>query len=230
MIQFSRQPSGYLRNARIGLRSVRTGMMFLTLAALGLAAHPAQAQAQNNPLITLDQMGNGSILFSGSPQTPLQGVLAPDPGPGGRASALTYNLLGPPSIVAGDVFLFNGTALSDVIRFNPAGTGGAGYPASALFYSMAGSGTLASTGFPTAFYSVTATAPEIGGLANYTPTANQPGYVAGFGTSYKFITNSPVAPVPEASTTVSLGLLLALGGLAVAVKRKKAAKTTSANA
>jgi len=30
------------------------------------------------------------------------------------------------------------------------------------------------------------------------------------------------APVPEASTTVSLGLMLALGGLAVAVKKKKA--------
>ncbi len=33
------------------------------------------------------------------------------------------------------------------------------------------------------------------------------------------------APVPEASTTVSLGLLLALGGLAVAAKRKKAVRS-----
>ncbi len=32
---------------------------------------------------------------------------------------------------------------------------------------------------------------------------------------------TPIAPVPEASTTVSLGLMLALGGLAFAVKKKK---------
>ncbi len=33
---------------------------------------------------------------------------------------------------------------------------------------------------------------------------------------------TPVAPVPEASSVVSLGLMLALGGLAFAVKKKKA--------
>lgn len=33
---------------------------------------------------------------------------------------------------------------------------------------------------------------------------------------------TPVSPVPEASTTVSLGLMLALGGLAFTVKKKKA--------
>ena len=37
----------------------------------------------------------------------------------------------------------------------------------------------------------------------------------------------PAAPVPEASTTVSLGLLLALGGVAVTARRKKAAKNTA---
>ena len=107
-----------------------------------------------------------------------------------------------------------------MIRFNPAGTGSPGYPASVVFYSTAGSGTLADTGFPTAFYGVAATAPEIGGIANYTPTANQPGFVAGFNVSYKLISD---APVPEASTTVSFGLLLALGmgGVVVAGRRKK---------
>ena len=34
------------------------------------------------------------------------------------------------------------------------------------------------------------------------------------------------APVPEASTTVSLGLLLALGGLVLAARRKKAAPSS----
>ncbi len=48
----------------------------------------------------------------------------------------------------------------------------------------------------------------------------------GSGTASVFNTvvlNSPngAAPVPEASTTISLGLLLALGGLAVAARRKK---------
>jgi hypothetical protein len=204
--------------SRLHLRADRLAMTLLALAAFGLAAHPAQAQ--NNPLITLDELGSGSIIFPGAASTPLPGTLAPDPGPGGLAAALTYNLLGPPSLVAGDVFIFDGATISDVIRFNPAGTGSAGYPASAVFYSTAGSGTLADTGFPTAFYGVAATAPEIGGIANYTPTANQPGFVAGFNVSYKLISD---APVPEASTTVSFGLLLALGmgGVVVAGRRKK---------
>lgn len=57
-----------------------------------------------------------------------QVLLAFDPGPGGLASALTYSGLGnPPSLVAGDVLVFEpgiGNTLSDVIRFNPANTGG----------------------------------------------------------------------------------------------------------
>ena len=44
------------------------------------------------------------------------------------------------------------------------------------------------------------------------------------GTSFDLVPGVPGAPVPEASTTASFGLLLALGlgGLAVAAKRKKA--------
>src|SRR6516165_8324985 len=93
-----------------------------------LFLHGTSTFADNNPLITVDERGSGSLLFPGAPPIPTHGVLAVDPGPGGLAAALTYNLLGPPGLVAGDVFLLEGTVVSDVIRFNPAGTGSAGYP------------------------------------------------------------------------------------------------------
>src|SRR5947208_725646 len=73
-----------------------------------------------------------------------------------RRNALTYNLLGPPALFAGDVILLEpGTEIiSDVLRFNAAGTGGASYPASVLFYShnFDGIDALADTGFMAAFY------------------------------------------------------------------------------
>src|SRR5438270_7533909 len=75
-----------------------------------------------SPTIAVDENGNGTLGFVGGPSgIPLPGTLAPDPGPGGQSAALTYNLLGPPSLVAGDVMLFDvSLSLSEVIRFNPA--------------------------------------------------------------------------------------------------------------
>ena len=46
------------------------------------------------------------------------------------------------------------------------------------------------------------------------------------GTTFNLVTGATAPPaVPEASTTASFGLLLALGGLAIAAKRKKAASS-----
>src|SRR5215471_8297285 len=176
-----------------------------TTAALGLLCFLSLAQlsfGQANPLITVDENGHGSLLFPGGPPIPTVGVLAPDPGPGGLAAALSYNLLGPPGLVAGDIFLTEGApgaqTLSDVIRFNPAGTGNPGYPASLIFYSDIDAvidGT-ADTGLPIAFYTNTVTLAEIalgGGQsgAAYTPNAGQPGFVPGFAVSYMFISDTP---------------------------------------
>jgi MYXO-CTERM domain-containing protein len=185
-----------------------------------------QAFGQNNPLISVDEFGHGSLLFPGGAPIPTVGVLAPDPGPGGLAAAMTYNLLGPPGLVAGDVFLLEPGAsnvISDIIRFNPAGTGSPGYPASLVFYSdNVDTGEVpapADTGFPTAFYTNQFITREVasGGehTATYTPTANQPGFVPGFGVTY-FIVSS----VPEPGPMV-LGGLVALAGLGTAWARRK---------
>jgi hypothetical protein len=101
------------------LASVLLGVTTIVMSA-------SAVPAQNNPIITVNENGVGTIQFPGGPATPLPGALAPDPGPGGSQSALTYNLLGPPALVAGDLHIFEpGTqVLSDLIRFNPAGTGG----------------------------------------------------------------------------------------------------------
>src|SRR5258705_12701071 len=76
----------------------------------------------NNPFIEANQLGAGSITFAGLPVLNMPGILAADPGPGGLPSALTYNLLGPPAVVAGDLIIQQlvglSLELSEVIRFN----------------------------------------------------------------------------------------------------------------
>src|SRR5262245_19012686 len=142
----------------------------LGLAALALllgGVGQVTAAPVPNPLISVDENGNGTLLFPGGQPIPTQGVLMPDPGPGGLSSVLTYNLLGPPALVAGDVLLQEaGGQLFDVVRFNPAGTGGnPAYPASLLFYSdnTDGFDALSDTPSPpTAFYTNTITIPEVG--------------------------------------------------------------------
>src|ERR1700733_10694597 len=67
--------------------------------------------------------------------SPLVGVAAADPGPGGLASVLTYPLQNPPSLVFGDVQLTGPDGVTELIRFNAAGTGNPNYAASLLFYS-----------------------------------------------------------------------------------------------
>lgn len=212
-------------------------LLVRVLVALAFAACLcSSALADGCPTITVDENGNGTLNFTtggtcGSGAiAPTSGVLAADPGPGGLASVLTYSLLGPPSLVAGDVLLTEcgGACFLDVIRFNPAGTGGAGYAASLLFYSdnVDGFDSLGDTPSPPgAFYSNTVSIPEIGTETNngaiYTPTAGQPGFVAGFTVTYDFISDGTGVPVPEPGSLMLLGTgLLGLFG----VIRGKAAK------
>lgn len=203
-------------------RSCRINLSIAVLALAGIALVGRVASAQvPNPLITVDENGNGTIQFSGSLPSNLPGFLAADPGPGGLASALTYNLQNPPSLVAGDVFMLepasaNG-AFSEVIRFNPANAA-TGYPASLVFYSdnFDGVDAIADTGFPLSFYANTVTINEVGSEGNngafYTPTANQPGFVTGLTVTYHFISD---ASVPEPGSVALLTGLLVPGSVLV---------------
>jgi hypothetical protein len=199
----------------------------LVVAVALLFLHTTSAFADNFPLITVDENGNGTLLFPGSPPVPTHGALAADPGPGGLASVLTYNLLGPPALVAGDVLMTDGGGLQDVVRFNPAGTGGnPAYPASLLFYSdnLDGFDSIGDTPTPPhAFYANVVIIPELGPEGNngavYTPTAGQPGFIAGFSVTYHFISDGSAVPqVPEPASITLLGIGLA--GLLIA-KRKR---------
>src|SRR5438045_2412519 len=98
---------------------------FLLLAvALTITGFTGSALAQgNNPFIVADEYGVGRLTTVVGGIFNMPGIVAADPGPAGLPSALTYNLLGPPGLVAGDLLirdLNNGVLeLSEVIRFNP---------------------------------------------------------------------------------------------------------------
>src|SRR4051794_35761229 len=99
-------------------RRVAYSRLFLGfLSFLFLSA--AEAQLAD---LSFDENGIGSIT-TGTGTFPTLGFLAPDTGPGGLASALTYSLLQPPGLVTGDLLILEpGGGLSDLIRFNPSGT------------------------------------------------------------------------------------------------------------
>jgi hypothetical protein len=189
-------------------RTKRVVQLLLAVALLGCLCSPAFA---DGCLVTVDENGNGTIDFTpcdvNGGVVPMPGVLAPDPGPGGLGSVLTYTV-NPPSFVAGDVLLTDpdGT-LSDVLRFNPAGTGGnQNYLGSLVFYSnpIGGYDSLADTTSPPGlFYTNLLWLPEVGDSAWYTPLPGQPGYITEFpSATWHFL--SPSEGVPEPGT---LGLL-----------------------
>jgi PEP-CTERM motif-containing protein len=200
------------------------------LVLLCCLSKPAVADGTACPTITVNENGQGTLDFSATGCSgavfPLTGVLKADPGPSGLASVLTYSLLGPPSLVAGDVLLQDGAGgpILDVVRFNPAGTGNPDYQASLLFYSdnIDGFDSTGDTSAPPgSLYTNTVTIPEVGAEGNngavYTPTANEPGFVAGFSVSYNLISDSVAAPEPATYTLLVGGL----AGLAFAIRKRR---------
>ncbi len=189
----------------------------IALAGLG-AASSASALVNGNIVITVDENGNGTIDgFAG-----LQGLpsgFQDDPGPGGLNGVLTYDMLGPPGLVAGDVLLQEAGGILDVVRFNPDEFGPGGGQGSLLFYSdnLDGYDDLADTsGPPGVLYPNFIIIPE-GTL--YTPGPGQPGFVTGASAPVVYDLISDVANVPEPATW---GLLLVgFGAMGAALRSRR---------
>jgi len=209
-----------------------SNLCLTVVAALLVTCGTAAAQFTIN--INVDEFGNGTLTNSNGFFSPLPASLLPDPGPGGLPAALTYGLLNPPGLVSGDLLLVEpggGGLLTDQVRFNASETI-AGTLGALVFYSdhFDGVDALADNGFPTALYANTTSLVEVGGELGpngitYTPTAGEPGFIAGAGgpvtyhiTSDAAPASGPTLPTP-ASAWAGLVLLTGLGAWRVIRKR-----------
>ena len=203
-------------------RNSRRWTWLLLPAILFIFALPFNANAQGfSVTVTVNENGNGNLTNTAGASIALPFSMQQDPGPGGFPFALTYSLLNPPGLVAGDVVLLEPGSLiiSDLLRFNPQETCAGGAVGCLVFYSdfEDAPDALADIGIPTARYTNVLTLTEIGAEGNngftYTPTAGQPGFVAGAGGPVTYIIRSDTpSTVPEVSSLALLGFgFLGLG-------------------
>lgn len=201
------------------------------VAALAVGSGASALDANGNIVISVDENGKGTINGFLGVQT-LPSALQDDPAPGGLLNVLTYDLLNPPSLVAGDVLLQDGVGgpVLDVVRFNLSGLSPAVGTGSLVFYSdnIDGFDALADTsGPPSTLYSNSITILEVGSEANngaiYIPSAGQPGFVAGASAPVEYIfTSDGVFSVPEPGTWGLMLLGVGAMGAALRSRRKSA--------
>ena len=195
--------------------------ILLVLAALSFMASARGGGAPFSIDFTVHEDGMGTFSDSSGTNGPLPSAQQADPGPGGRSNALTFGLLAPPALMAGDLLLLDPVTnqISDVIRFNPMEAAPApdGRLGTLVFYSLAGGGMLADTGFPSLLYANNFSLIENTlGATLYTPTAGQPGFIAGTSaavTYHIFSEELAVSGVPETGsslTLMSLALLVVI--------------------
>lgn len=195
-----------------------SGRLRKPVAAAVLAMMLSGPAARAAPVIEVDEYGNGVGTVGA-------GFLAPDPGPGGPPSTLTYRL--PFAGTQGDVVLvyfgidipvlqYGGGTILDVLRFNGNST------ISFTSDDLDGIVSLADVPNPPggvstpSFYPNFVALPQYPGDgprgAFYTPLAGQPGYDPVYQPTYRFISERVPIDLPEPA---SIGLLAA-GALAVA--------------
>jgi hypothetical protein len=211
------------------MRPVKLGIALCGMMICG--GMPTQAVPIGTVVLTVDERGEGLVDF-GHGDVAFQGVLAPDPGPGGLQSALTFGLVGlsfpgEPPLTAGDVLIRDGATgvLLDILRFNPSGTGGVpDYIPSLVFYSIDPESDrldLADTPTPpSSFYENTLTVLEDeteGPITfSYDPLPGQPGFVPGFTVTYGVVPQVPEVPEPPGMAIFAVALAY------LAVIRRKA--------
>jgi hypothetical protein len=190
----------------------------------------AEKRAADGEVAPSRANGHGSLTNTSGFSSSLPFFLIPDPGPGGLASVLTYDTLNPPGLVAGDVLINSpGSGLEDVVRFNvetlPNGTLGV-----LLLYSSpfdgAGFDSLADTPTPPgAFYANMITLTEnASGSVIYTPTAGQPGFVAGAAGPVTY----DLVSTPEPSSLTLAGIATLIGPGIAWRRRTRAAANRAA--
>lgn len=216
-------------------KQLRTGWVSALAVALllcGTGAAVAGPYTSTNDFavtITVDENGNGLLTNTDGFHGTLPFALQNDPGPGGLANVLTYSLLNPPGLTAGDVRMQDGIGgpILDVVRFNADQTCTDRTTGCLVFYSdnTDGVDSLADTPSPPgAFYANTVTILEVGDETNngaiYTPVAGQPGFVAGAAgpVTYVLVSDGTFA-TPEPA---SLGIfLIGLAGFGLARSRRR---------